>query len=355
MINQGLEYKFFLLLLILVTLGFCWILLPFHGAIFWAVSLAILFRPLQCRLEHLSKGRWRNLISLITLSACLVVAVLPVTVMVSLLVEEGAELFKQIESGSVDFQSFIERIRTLLPHPLNIQLSRFGLDNLGGLRDRIASGAMQASQFLATKAFNIGQNTFQFILSSFVMLYLLFFFLRDGPVLVARVTQAIPLEEAQKHRLLRRLTRVVRATIKGNILVAIAQGAIGGLIFALMGIPSALVWGVVMAFLSLLPTVGAALIWAPIALYWMLSGEVWRGVVLTLFGVCVIGLVDNLMRPFLVGKDTKMPDYLVLVTTLGGLALFGLNGFVIGPLIAALFISIWGLFSEPEDRDASDG
>src|SRR5690606_30001978 len=123
---------------------------------------------------------------------------------------------------------------------------------------------------------------------------------------------------------------------------------LGGLIFWFLGIPSVLLWAVVMTFLSLLPAVGAALIWTPVAIYFLLNDQVWQGVLLILYGVCVIGLVDNLLRPILVGKDTKMPDYMVLISTLGGLALFGLNGFVIGPLVAALFMSSWGLFTEQE-------
>jgi predicted PurR-regulated permease PerM len=119
-----------------------------------------------------------------------------------------------------------------------------------------------------------------------------------------------------------------------------------------LGISGALLWGVLMAFLSLLPAVGAALIWTPVAIYFLMSGAILQGVILTLYGVLVIGLVDNILRPILVGKDTKMPDYVVLISTLGGLALFGLNGFVIGPLVAALFISTWGLFTAPDETGA---
>jgi len=184
------------------------------------------------------------------------------------------------------------------------------------------------------------------------MLYLLFFFIRDGRELVARIRQAIPLSEAHKRRLFNKFTRVVRATVKGNIVVAVTQGALGGIIFAVLGISGALLWGVLMAFLSLLPAVGAALIWTPVAIYFLMSGAILQGVILTLYGVLVIGLVDNILRPILVGKDTKMPDYVVLISTLGGLALFGLNGFVIGPLVAALFISTWGLFTAPDETGA---
>ena len=127
--------------------------------------------------------------------------------------------------------------------------------------------------------------------------------------------------------------------------MAITQGALGGVIFWVLGIHSALFWAVLMMFLSLLPAVGAGIVWAPVAVYFVVTGSVWQGVVLALYGVFVIGMVDNVLRPILVGKDTKMPDFLILISTLGGMAIFGLNGFVIGPLIAALFLSSWGLFS----------
>lgn len=125
---------------------------------------------------------------------------------------------------------------------------------------------------------------------------------------------------------------------------------LGGLIFWFLEIPSPLLWAVLMALLSLLPAVGAAIVWGPVALYFLLSGAIWQGVLLGLYGVFVIGLVDNVLRPILVGKDTRMPDYLILISTLGGLAIFGLNGFVIGPLIAALFISSWDLFVDTRPR-----
>ena len=143
---------------------------------------------------------------------------------------------------------------------------------------------------------------------------------------------------------------VIRATVKGDFLVALLQGALGGLIFWFLGIGAPLLWAVVMAFLSLLPAIGAALVWMPVAIYLLATGAVWQGIVLNLYGTLVIGLVDNFLRPILVGKDTKLPDYVVLISTLGGIATFGLNGFVIGPVIAAMFIAAWDIFSESKQR-----
>jgi predicted PurR-regulated permease PerM len=154
------------------------------------------------------------------------------------------------------------------------------------------------------------------------------------------------LDPEQQRELFRRFAAVIRATVKGNLVVAIAQGALGGLAFWFLGVHAPVLWAVVMAFLSLLPAVGSALVWLPVALYFIATGAVWKGIGLIVYGVVVIGLVDNVLRPLLVGKDTRMPDYIVLIATLGGMAIFGINGFVIGPVIAAMFISVWDIFSQ---------
>ncbi|BAP46138.1 AI-2E family transporter [Pseudomonas sp. 21LCFQ02] len=342
--ETSLHYKTFLLLLVLVSIAFIWILLPFYGAVFWAVILAIIFSPMQRRLQ-LKLGWPRNRISLLTLGICLVIAILPVIVISAMLVQEGALLYKNVESGKLDVAQYLTEYKELLPASGQRLLDRMGMGDFNGLRDKISKGAMQGSQYLAGQAFSFGQGTFDFVVSFFIMLYLLFFFLRDGQELVRKMRNAAPLADQHKRRLQLKFTRVVRATVKGNLVVAVTQGALGGLIFWFLDIPSALLWAVIMAFLSLLPAVGAGIVWAPVAVYFLLSGMIWQGVVLALFGVFVIGLVDNVLRPVLVGKDTRMPDYLILISTLGGMSVFGLNGFVIGPLIAALFMSSWALFS----------
>jgi len=347
--EKSLQFKSLTVLLVLVTVAFIWILLPFYGAVFWAVILGILFAPVQRRVQQ--KFGWpRNVTSLCTLSLCLVIAILPVIIVSILLVQEGATVYKNIESGELDIAAYLAQFKHSLPPYFQNLLDRFGVGELNSLREKIVKAAMQGSQVLATQAFSFGQGTFEFVVSFFIMLYLLFFFLRDGPELARKMRTAVPLEENHKRRLQLKFNRVVRATVKGNVVVAVTQGALGGLIFWFLDIPSALLWAVLMAFLSLLPAVGAGIVWAPVAAYFLLSGMIWQGVVLGLFGVFVIGLVDNVLRPILVGKDTKMPDYLILVSTLGGLAVFGLNGFVIGPLIAALFLSSWALFVETKPK-----
>ncbi|VFS24293.1 protein YdiK [Enterobacter cancerogenus] len=138
---------------------------------------------------------------------------------------------------------------------------------------------------------------------------------------------------------------VSRATVKGTAVVAVVQGTLGGIAFAIVGIDGSILWGALMAFLSLVPAVGSAIVWVPAAIYLFATHQIWQGLFIVGFFVIIVGLVDNILRPLLVGKDTKMPDYLILISTLGGMELYGINGFVIGPLIAALFIACWNLFS----------
>jgi predicted PurR-regulated permease PerM len=340
----GLEDKTFLLLVIAVSLAFAWILLPYSGAVLWATVLAIVFAPLYRRLSA-SMRRKRTLAALATLAIILMIVILPLTLVGGLLIQEGLIVYDRIQSGELNFGGYFQDVFAALPSWVTELLDRFGLTNFGAMQERLSSGLMKASQFLATQALSIGQNTFDFIVNLFIVLYLLFFLLRDGDGLSRRIRDAIPLRVEQQRDLVNKFTTVIRATVKGNIVVAIVQGALGGLIFWLLGVRAPVLWAVLMAFLSLLPAVGAGLVWFPVALYFLVTGAMWQGIVLIAYGVLVIGLVDNVLRPILVGKDTKMPDYVVLIATLGGMAIFGLNGFVIGPVIAAMFMAAWDIFS----------
>ncbi len=345
--SQTLQQRFFLLLLALVTLAFLAVLSPFYGAVFWATILAVIFMPLQ-RLVLRRMPTRRNLAALVTLLFIMFLVILPLSMILASLVRQATAIYGRIVSGEIDFGSYLQQILTLVPEWAHARLAELGLLDVAGVQQRLSEAMAQIGQALAPRAINIGQNTLQFLVSVGVMLYLLYFLLRDGATLANRISRAIPLADEQKHHLLRKFVTVIKATVKGNIAVAVTQGALGGLILWLLGIQGVLLWSVVMAFLSLLPAVGAGLIWGPIALYFLATGAIWQGIVLIAYGIFVIGLVDNVLRPILVGKDTKLPDYVILVTTIGGLTLFGLNGFIIGPLIAALFVAAWDLFTSPE-------
>lgn len=352
MTPSHLQSKAFLLLLILVTIAFGAILWQFHGAVFWGVILAILFAPLHRKLLRRMPRR-TNLAALSTLGLCLVIVILPMTAITISLIQEATVVYERVRSGQLNFGLYLQQVIAALPAWAVNLLERLNLTSVAELQEKFSSVAVQASQFVAAQALSIGQNTLEFVVSFGIMLYLLFFLLRDGNRLALRIGQATPLDDAHKRQLVDKFTTVIRATVKGNIVVAASQGALGGLIFWILGIQGPVLWGVLMAFLSLLPAVGAGLIWLPVAIYFIATGGVWQGVILIAYGVFVIGLIDNVLRPILVGKDTKMPDYVVLISTLGGMALFGLTGFVIGPVIAALFIATWDLFAPTVDNHSS--
>ena len=336
-----LETRTFLLFLILVTLGFLMILKPFFGTIFWACAITIIFYPMQRKLLQRYPGRV-NTCSLLTLLACILVVVLPVTVLISSVVAEGANYYQKFEDGEIKPGQYIDQVRTAFP-TIQHSLERVGLD-FAKVKEGALNVTMSGGKWLAQNALSIGQNTFSLLLNMCLMLYLTFFLLRDGERLIELIIRALPMGDARERLLFAKFAEVTRATIKGNLVIAIVQGSLGGLIFWALGIPGALLWAVVMAMMSLIPAVGPAIVWAPVAIYLLASGDTVKAIVLAGFGMGVIGLIDNILRPILVGRDTQMPDYLVLLSTLGGLALFGINGFVVGPLVAAIFIVFWGIF-----------
>ena len=341
---RRLEDQSFLLLLLAASLAFGWILQPFYGAILWAIVGALIFAPLNRALLRRTGGR-PNLAASATVLIIIAMVILPLAMIAASLVQEASSLYAKVQSGEYDIAGYIQRVFDALPAWATGLLDRFNLTDLSAVRERLGSGAVKGGQVLAPQALSIGMNTFDFMVGLGIMLYLLFFLLRDGKALAERIKAIIPLRADQKAALFTRFADVVRATVKGGVLVAIAQGVLGGLAFWFLGIHAALLWAVLMAFLSLLPAIGAGLVWLPVAIYLLASGAVWQGIGLILYGVLVIGLVDNVLRPFLIGKDTKLPDYVVLISTLGGIEVFGLNGFVIGPLIAAIFMVTWEIFS----------
>ncbi|MDO5288914.1 MAG: AI-2E family transporter [Pseudomonadota bacterium] len=339
----------FLVLLTAATLAFFWVLSPFSGAVFWAIIMALLFNATFENLNRRLRGR-RNLAALLTLLLIMLIVVLPMVFISIALVNEVTALVDRVRAGDINFRAYAQQIMDALPQWVHAQLARVDLIDVQSVVERFSDALLKSGQALTTQALSLGQNALVFLVNTVVMLYLLFFLLRDGRALSQLVRTSVPMDRAQTHYLANKFSTVVRATVKGNVVVAIVQGALGGVAFGVLGIPGALLWGVVMAFLSLLPAVGASLIWAPVAIYLVATGSVWQGVALTTWGVVVIGLSDNVLRPILVGKDTKLPDYVVLLTTLGGMSLFGLSGFVIGPTIAALFMSTWALFTRSDEH-----
>jgi predicted PurR-regulated permease PerM len=223
-------------------------------------------------------------------------------------------------------------------------------DELAPYRDdimaKLAEFAGKIGAFLAASLARLSEGTVLFFFQLFIMLYAMFFFLVSGPSLLARILDHAPLSRRDREKMLAVGLSVSRATVKGTLIIGIIQGTLGGLGFAVVGIEAAVFWGAVMAVLSILPGIGATLIWAPAVVYLLLSGQTLAGLGLLVWSAGVVGTIDNFLRPVLVGRDTELPDLLILLSTLGGLALFGASGLVLGPMLAALFLTVLAIYSE---------
>lgn len=350
MLPRGFSKFFFILILAVVTLAFLTILRPYGSAVLWAAILAVIFFKTK-EWIRLRTGNRNGLAALLTLLLICLIVFTPLAIIASSLVNEFNVVYRNLQEDNTSLSVVFADVIRHLPAWGQHLLAEYDLDDVGEIQRKLSATVMQGSQFLAGSALAISKNTFGLAVGFGIMLYLLFFLLKDGSHLVALILRAIPLENQVKYRLFARFAAVARATVKGTVVVAVVQGVLGGVAFWFLGIQGSLLWGALMAFLSLVPAVGTALVWIPAAIYLFATGALLKGAILVAWFVVVVGLVDNILRPILVGKDIKMPDYLILIATLGGLAVYGINGFVIGPLIAALFVTCWQYLAQPDREE----
>ncbi|MCP9235314.1 AI-2E family transporter [Lewinella sp. JB7] len=333
----------FFILVAVVTIGFFELIGPFLLTCFWGAVLAVIFFNVYRRLRVRFR-RHDSLAAGVTTLLVVLFVIVPFGLLTLALVEQAIGLYGQIESGSFNSSVVLDYIDTSLPQVADA-LSEFGVST-DDLRARLNTTVGQAGQYVANWAIGFGGSLLNTIIQFTLVIYLLYFFLVDGWVIERALVRTIPMGDARERTLFRRFAQVARATLKGTLIVAFVQGAIGGILFAIVGIPAALLWGVAMMLLALLPVGGSAIVWVPAAIIMFIQGDVTAGIIIVVVGALIIGLVDNLLRPLLVGRDTQMPDYVVLISTLGGIAMFGLSGFVIGPTVAALFITVWEMMGQ---------
>lgn len=336
--HQSIRRATFLILVLLITTAFVRLISDFLMACFWAVVLAVIFRNIYRRIRIRLRGR-DNLAAFLSTIIILLVVMLPIFFVGQALIRESVNFYERIQSGEVEISKLVEIIEKQLPS-VQAFLGRFGLTP-DQLQERLSAAALAITQGIASRALSYTQNAINFAIQFTLMLYLLFFFFRDGELLIRTLIDVLPLGNRQERIFFNRFAAVTRATLKGVLIVAVIQGTIGGLMFWAVGIDGAIFWGVIMTLLSILPVGGSGIVWIPTAIILFIQGEIVRGIVVVIVGALIIGLVDNLLRPILVGRDTKMPDYLVLLSTLGGLTWFGLSGFVLGPVIASLLLACW--------------
>nr|WP_137677257.1 AI-2E family transporter [Parerythrobacter lutipelagi] len=350
------ERRGFFLFLALATIALLYISWPFAAPLLWATLAAIMFQPLN---QWFLKQRYfgANRAAIATLLVITFAVILPSFLIGSAIIDQAIGVVIAFREGRIDVTDWFATIMAALPGNVQTSLDDSGFGNLGEVRDRAQEFAEESVGLIAQQALSIGGSVFGFVLAFGVGIYVTYFLLRDGKAIGESVMASVPLERSIAERLTEKFLGIVRATIKGSVVVGLVQGALGAITFWIVGVPSALLLGLLMAIASLIPALGPALIWVPAAVYLLATGEIWQGVVVIVSGVALIGMADNVLRPLLVGRDTGIPDWMILITTLGGIALIGLSGIVLGPLAAGLFLAGWAIYREqraPANKPAAD-
>ena len=343
--GSKIEQGGFLLLLALVTVALALIVSPFAAPLLWATLAAIMFQPLFQKLLL----RMPSNPSRCALAALIIIffaVLLPAFWIGSMVVDEAAGVVLAFQRGEIDVASWFAQVMAALPANLRTTLVDSGWTDMAVLQSRAQEFLATSAGLIARQAVAVGGGVFSFVLAFGIGLYVTYFLLRDGKSIGATITRALPLAQPIAERLVTKFLEIVRATIKGSVVVGLVQGALGAITFWIVGMPSIVLFGVLMAIFSLLPALGPAIVWAPVAVYLLATGAIWEGVLVIFSGVVIIGMADNLLRPILVGRDTGIPDWIILVTTLGGIAMFGLSGIVLGPLAAGLFLACWSILAE---------
>ncbi len=329
-----------------MTIGYVVAFLLMISAFFQALLLAAVFSgvvyPLYLWVQK-KLGDHDTLASLLTLSLTLFVIVVPLLYLLGLIAEQAMNIANDVTPWiELRLNSPVEQVNYLpdwIPYAESLEPYQ------DKILAKVAEFAGTAGGYLAESLAKLSQGTVSFFFQLFIMLYAMFFFLTTGPGILHKILSYVPLSQDDKNKMLTVGLSVSRATVKGTLIIGIIQGILGGLGFAVVGIKAAVFWGSIMAVMSVLPGIGTALIWGPAVIYLLLSGQIAAGLGLFAWSAGVVGSIDNFLRPVLVGRDTKMPDLLILLSTLGGLGLFGASGLVLGPILAALFLTVLAIYS----------
>lgn len=339
---------FLMLAVITALLGY--ILSPFYMAIFWAALLAGIFSPLFRRFNK--KFASPNLSASLTFLIIVFIFVIPAVFVISLLIKESFDIYNSLNSGGSQWPDKIKPIINSIND--NPYLMRLNLDEKF-LLEKSADIFKGVANFIFQNVSTLTQNTVIFLVQFAVMLYTLFYFIRDGQSYVKSVSDHLPFDNSNlKNFFVHRFLDTAKATLKVTIVIGGVQGLLGGFIFYITCVERALIWGVLMFACSIIPAVGSSIIWAPIGIIMLITGHIWQGITIILFGAIIISVVDNLLRPVLLGNDIEMQPLMIFLSTLGGLTVFGFSGFVLGPLIASFFLASWDLFLAIEQSEGEN-
>ena len=325
-----------------ITAIFLWMLRPYFYPIFWAAVLATLFYPLYKKL--FAKTQKPNLSAAITLIIIILIVLIPLSGIASLIIQQGITFYHNFGN-----QETFNKVSDIFQQYLNKPLSQRLLGQIN-IQERLSSWGGAVSSFIYSLVTSWGQNTVRIIFLFFIMLYALFYFLRDGEKILKNLMHLLPLGDQYEKKLYHRFVSTARATLKGTLLIGLIQGSIGGLAFFITGVPASIIWSLIMVVLCIIPSVGAGLILLPAAIIFLLLGNFWQAIVI-LIALVIAGIIDNILRGPLVGKDTQMHPLFIFFATLGGLIAFGVSGIVIGPVITAFLLSIWEIYEHKYKTD----
>lgn len=332
---------FFILALIAVSILTFFIFKPFFSAILAAAILAMIFQKPYKFFLRLAKNK-KGLSSVLTALLVVSIVVVPLFGVAGLLIDEVGKVVKKISADGSQYQKYADNAENYLKNiPLfqNLEIK----DMFG--RKEISNSLKDAGQGILSVLQKTYQSLAGAVIWIFVMFFSLYYFLMDGEKIVKNIIRLSPLDDEHEKMLVEKFISISRATLKGTIVVGAIQGLVGGIIFVLVGISSPIVWGTMMVLLSIIPMVGSGFVWFPAGIIMLMAGNIWQGVVILAAGILIISTIDNLLRPKLVGRDTQMHPLLVFFSTLGGIIVFGLSGFILGPIIMAFFLTLWEIYA----------
>jgi predicted PurR-regulated permease PerM len=336
------------LLFLLGTLGYLTyeIMSPFFTAIAWSIVISIIFYPLFAFISR--NVRIRALAAAITIILILIVLIGPITYLTLMLIDEVQVVAARINDSNagllkdvvqkLNSSALFQKVRTYTGAEDLVSEAAI-LENV----KKLGGGLLQE---FSSRIPNILAAAIDFIFVVFTT----FFLLKDGPGVLSKAKDYMPFSEAQKERLAGQIKDMIVSTVYGGVVVAIIQGILGGMAYAFIGIEAPVIWGMTMSVMSFVPLVGAFAIWGPTSIYLIIEHSYTRGIGLFLFGIFVISMVDNILKPLIIGSRTKMPTIIILFSVLGGIKLFGVIGLIMGPLITAVFISVFEIFRHTEDE-----
>ncbi len=337
---------FFVLALVIASVAAFFLIKPFFTAILMAGILAVAFHH-QYKFFLRSTRQCKILSALLTILLVLAIIIIPLFLVFGFLADEAGNAYQRILSDRNFYEKQVENVFSLIDHaPLLNLLETDKIFN----QDQLSQSLKSLSQGLFGLIQSVYQNIVKFILLTFVMFFTMFYLLTEGEKLIDKMKYISPLSDKYENILVDRFVSMTRATLKGTIVIGLVQGFLGGITFAIAGIPAPFIWGLVLTIISILPAVGPPIVMIPAGIILLFSGQIWQGVFVLIMSVGLVSTIDNILRPELVGRDTQMHPLLVFFATLGGIISFGLMGFIIGPIIMALFLALWEIYGKEFKR-----